>query len=169
MITLNALTKEQQTQIFVLTTSAFIHTVACHTSNNFEQAVARYKPTFNAYRRTIDSIVDGNVTKLVESSLVGMLSVLHYMQIELNERPDADKNDHIVGTQKWFLQQIADVSKIEQTALELKLFGKSQFMFVDLNKEQMKEAQELMDQHKPALCAMFEDILNAPTALGIPV
>lgn len=169
MSNLNALTKEEQSTLFKLTSSVLRVMLTCQSSDDVQQAIEHSKSCFIAYRDTLDIMINKDVAKLVEATIIGMLSTLYQLELTANVEPNIHKDLALVRLESWFRECMSDVSTIIQTDEELRFFGKSQFMFVDLNKEQMKQAQLLMNQHKAYVELLFKNILNAPTALGITV
>ena len=169
MLTLNALTKEQQQTVFNSTVRTFKRVVECIRTANIEEAVETHRDEFTAYRTTIDAIVNKNVTALVEVSIIGMIATLYTIPLVHPTKPTLAGDSVFIQMKSYLKERILDIRRIEQTEEEVMLFVKSQLMFCNLTNPQLEEAQPLMDDYAPYVLAMFENIEAAPGLLQISV
>jgi hypothetical protein len=169
MITLNALTKEQQQTVFNSTVRTFKRVVECIRTTNIEEAVETHRDEFTTYRTTIDAIINKNVVALVETSVIGMIASLYAIPLMHSAKPTHVGHVSFIRMESYLKERISDIRRIAQTEEELMFFGKSQFMFCDLNEHELDEAQVLMDNYAPYVLAMFSNIEAAPGLLQLSV
>lgn len=166
MLKLSALTLEQQHALFTSTVSVCDLIIRSKESSFPDDAVHVNKGKFGVYRILIDTMIDGNVEKLVEASIIAMLSTFYFLNAREKVRPTAMGCAKLIETRAWYVQCIENISTIEQSDQEIEFFGKSKFMFEDLNKQQLIEAQERMNYFKDDVLNVFRNIENVHTLLG---
>jgi hypothetical protein len=169
MLKLTALTIEQQQELFLDTLNIFKLMLTCKTAPDFDTALNTHRAEFTLYRASLDKMIDKDVSKLVETSIVGLLSSVYFFSLMGGDEPTVGVDDRLDMIKSWILKSIDDVTTLVQSEEELKFFGKSEFMFVDLNKEQIVEAQRLILQHKIDVQVAFENINAAPALFGLDV
>jgi hypothetical protein len=98
-----------------------------------------------------------------------MIATLYTIPLVYPTKPTLAADVGFIQMKSYLRERITDIRLIEQTEQELMFFGKSQFMFSDLNTHQLEEAQALMDDYAPYVLAMFENIEAAPGLLQLTV